>query len=218
MALVPYSAEPRAEPTSPAETRAQVLVLGANRPEVPHHDTTAVRKLRIDWPIVAKAWVVSEHEVTVRLYPDEAATLAAAERATFAPADSPDTGVRIVRSSDSPRAAGDEGREVSFVVADPRARLRPHDAGWVDFGRRSREVNALPADAVLASARGDIVWEASADGRTLTRRRVQIGRTRVGLSVIESGIDEGARVVTMNASLLEAESRLGGGRTEGIGP
>jgi hypothetical protein len=78
----------------------------------------------------------------------------------------------------------------------------------------------VPAQAVLASASGPYVLIASADGRSVSRRAVQIGKEFFGLDAVVSGLAAGERIAVDNAFFLDADRRLGagGGRTVEGGP
>jgi multidrug efflux pump subunit AcrA (membrane-fusion protein) len=69
-------------------------------------------------------------------------------------------------------------------------------------------VLVVPYAAVLESSEGPYVLVASTDGRTLTQRRVEIGRVLGGLAVVLSGLHVQERVLVRSAFFVDAERRL----------
>jgi multidrug efflux pump subunit AcrA (membrane-fusion protein) len=94
------------------------------------------------------------------------------------------------------------------------------DSGWVQLAARARQLLVVPASAVLYSGSGAYVLAAPPDGRTFTRRSVEIGTIldssyiaqlagdHFGAIVVLSGLQEGEQVVAGDTFFLDAERRL----------
>jgi hypothetical protein len=69
-------------------------------------------------------------------------------------------------------------------------------------------VEVIPYTAILEGDDGPYALVASGDGRTLSRRRVEIGRVLGGMAIILSGLRLHERVLVRSAFFVDAERRL----------
>jgi Cu(I)/Ag(I) efflux system membrane fusion protein len=92
--------------------------------------------------------------------------------------------------------------------ANPSGELRPEMFGEVVLQGTPREgVTTIPADAVIDSGTGQIVFVASGDGR-FSPRRVRLGTSEASRVEVVEGLAVGERVVTRANFLIDSESRL----------
>jgi hypothetical protein len=94
------------------------------------------------------------------------------------------------------------------------------ETGWLELDAKPQELVVVPESSVLYSGDGAYVLAAPAGGHAFKRRSIQLGRIldsgyvadraaeRLGGIVVLSGLDEGERVVTADAFVLDAERRL----------
>ncbi len=116
----------------------------------------------------------------------------------------------------SPRAVAGSDAAAGATAGQPAAperrasaiAIRPGEVGWVRLAGQRREVHVIPNAAVLWAPEGPYVLVASADGRTLTKRPVEIGKVFAGITVVLSGVRPPERVVIRDAFFLDAERRL----------
>jgi HlyD family secretion protein len=94
------------------------------------------------------------------------------------------------------------------VVKPPLPALRPGEAGWLDLGARTRSAVRIASSAVVDAPSGTFVFIADPDGRHFARRSVRVGRADSSEVVVESGLEEGERVVGMGTFFIDAETRL----------
>lgn len=96
---------------------------------------------------------------------------------------------------------------VRFVGKNPDGALRPGDIGEIQLTLPSEPRLLVPRDAVMDHGTFRYVFVEQAPG-VFSPRVVQIGPLFGEERAIVSGIDDGARVVTRGAFLLDSESRL----------
>ena len=95
------------------------------------------------------------------------------------------------------------------VVPHPKAPPPPPgEVGWVRLAPSKLQLQVVPYSAVLEAADGPYVLVASADGRTLTKRSVEIGRVLGGVAVVLSGLRNQERILVRSAFFVDAERRL----------
>lgn len=164
----------------------------------------------------APAWVQTGGAVAAILHEDEIAGLAAGETGQFFRAASPTAGVDVRRTAEPPSRWDRSTSRVAFRAVPGAPALGVHEVGWVQLARRSQDLLAVPTSSVLVSPDGSYVLVAAPDGRSFTRRSVQIGQVLAGFAVVVSGLQEGERVVVGNVFFLNAERRLSH-RPEGKG-
>src|SRR5262249_11421437 len=149
----------------------------------------------------------------------EVAALAPDARGSFALGAAPGTRLAVTRAAAPPEAWDQATARVRFRLDGDVARPGPGGAGWLSLPAETRPLLAIPDAAVLVSPEGASVLVASPDGRSFSKRRVELGRAFYGLSVVVSGLGAGERIAVESAFLLEAERRLRGGAPEaGGGP
>ena len=155
----------------------------------------------------APAWVAEDGTVVAMLYADEMAPGGAEQRGAFISPSTPAAGVGVHSTTGPPEPWDRSTSRVHFQV-DSAAPLRPGDVGWLKLAVRQREAPVVPAAAVLEGADGPYVLVASANGRTLTRRPVRVGRVFGGMAAVLSGLRASERVLIRGAFFVDAERRL----------
>jgi hypothetical protein len=168
-----------------------------------------VRKHFFTTDVRAPAWVEADGSVAAILYRDEVPTIAPDEQGVFAPSALDDVAAEVHLSGE-PLAPWDRSTvRVRFQAnPNPGRPLRPGEIGWVRLAAKRREVATVPWYAVLDSAEGPYVLVASADGRRVSKRPIEIGRVFGGLATVVSGLQPRERVVVSTAFFLDAERRL----------
>jgi hypothetical protein len=180
-----------------------------------------VRRRGFGQDLVAPAWVDADGTVVATLYKDELAALASDEGSTFSPASAPDERVGVRPTADPPEPWDRSTSRVRFVAehAGPREAsqsesvrraplLSPGDTGWLRIGARRLDPLVVANAAILEGREGPYVLVASADGRALSPRPVEIGRVLGGLAVVLSGLRIQERILVRSAFFLDAERRL----------
>lgn len=156
----------------------------------------------------APAWVDGDGAVVAVLRKDELGGLPSGERAEFFRAAAPAEGIAVRLTAAAPEIWDEATSRVRFRRETRGPELRPDDVGWVKLAARSRELLVIPAGAVLYSSAGPYVLVLGADGRTLGRRRVEIGSVSRGLAVVLSGLQDGEPIAIGSTFSLDAERRL----------
>jgi hypothetical protein len=174
------------------------------------HAYDYVRRRGLGQDLRAPAWVEGDGVIAALLYKDEIATLTPEEGAVFAPSTAPSAGVEVYRAPEQPTPWDRSTSRVRFrVTQHPMAAApRPGEIGWVRLAPKRLEPLVVPYSAVLEAAEGPYVLVASADGRTLSKRPVEIGRVLGGTAVVLSGLRQHERVLVRSAFFLDAERRL----------
>ena len=174
-------------------------------------DLVAVRALRFPLPTRAPAWIDADGSVVALFYLDEIAGLGAGTPAAFQPALSPiatapPAAVPLALEKGSLRAWDEALRELRFRFVGDKGG-RSGETGWVSISGPPRPVLALDEDLVFVGDGGRYVLVPARDGRSLERRRIQVGRVVNGRAVIVSGLREGEEVVRRRAFFLDADRR-----------
>ncbi len=208
MALERVSAGRReAAATGPAvDSAAYSFPESADRPS--YKLIANARRLTFAGTVRAPAWVEAGGLVRAILYEDELAGLGPGEPARFFRAALPAAGVEVRRIAGPPARWGPSTSRVDFRVAARAPALEAGDVGWVQLAARSRDLLAVPTSAVLVSSQGPYLLVAATDGRTFSRRSVEIGQVIAGFAVVVSGLSEDEPVVVGNTFFLDAERRL----------
>ena len=190
----------------------------------------------------APAWLGGGGVVTAVLHKDDLVGLAPGSHALFFGTTTSRTGIDVRLSSDAPapwdastlqvrfEAQSGHGDRQASANEPPAALLGAAlDIGWLDIAPRPRDLLVVPANAVLYTAEGPYVVAVDPDGKTLTKRSLEIGRIldsgyvaqqsadRFGAIVVLSGLQEGEKVVVEDTFFLDAERRLQEGRLMGPG-
>jgi hypothetical protein len=181
-----------------------------------------VRKRIFTADVRAPAWVEEEGTIAAILYKDEVPTLVHDEPGVFLSGVSQGASVAVRVAPDPPvpwdratvrvRCRVDVEEGAASRSARPEGGrsevLRAGEVGWVRLLPRRREVPMIPASAVLTAAEGPFVLVAAADGRSLRKRPVEIGRTFGGMVAVVAGLHHRERVLIQDAFFLDAERRL----------
>jgi Heavy metal binding domain len=189
---------------------AQLLAGAASgmAPNLIGYYPSPVRQHVLRYEIYAPAWAETETAAAVLVYRDQLPTLEPAERAAFLP--TADTGhERSVHLA--PGAPQPWDRSLSLVHFDLDAgapALSPGTVGWVRFSRRPRQMQVIPAAAVLQSSEGPYALVVSRAEGSLSKRPLEIGRIVTGLAAVISGLALREQVVSVNAFFWDAERRL----------
>ncbi len=175
----------------------------------------------------APAWIDTAGVVTAVLYKNDLEQLSPGDLCLFFRASSPNVGIDVHRTREPPAPWDGSTSRVRFRLArggpaiGPRGLVQnpgaPVEVGWVKLAAKSRELLVVPAGAVLYSSEGPHVLVAAADGRSFSKRRVEIGRIYRGLAVVLSGLSEQEPIVAANAFFLDAEERLQSQQAETFG-
>jgi hypothetical protein len=193
------------EPMRAVDDRPEAAVVRASSYQT--YDTIRRRFYAPDVP--EPAWVDEDGAVVADLYWDELPTPLADARATFISSRAvPATEVPVRASGDAPEPWDASTCHVRFRVRDDGVPPEPGQVGWLRFTDRPHGVPVLPRSAILEGADGPRVLVASADGRILTSRPVQTGRSFGGVTAVLSGVSATERVLTGDAFYVDAELRL----------
>src|SRR5205823_320967 len=125
--------------------------------------------------------------VTAIVCRDVLPALSPDDKAVFSPSASPEIAVEIHPSLESAPPWDGSTSRVRFHVSDAGA-LRPGDVGWVKIADKRREALVVPYAAVLEDDDGPYVLVVATDGRTQTKRQIEIGRVIGGTAVVVSGL------------------------------
>jgi len=175
----------------------------------PNYKLIASAERRVFARVVrAPAWVEAGGRVAAILYENELTGLDPGEHGQFFRAAAPAEGVGVHRTAEPPARWDPSTSRVLFRVDPGAPVLEPGEVGWVQLAARSQELLAVPASAVLVSPQGPYVLVAAPDGRTFTKRSLEIGQVLAGFAVVMSGLREEERVVVGNVFFLNAERRL----------
>jgi hypothetical protein len=169
-----------------------------------------VRRRGLGQDLHAPAWVDPDGLIAALLYKDELAALTPEERVVFSPSTAPSTSVEVHLAPEPPAPWDRSTSRVRFEVGPhPIAPAPgPGEVGWVRLAPKRLELQVVPFSAVLEAAEGPYVLVASPDGRTLSKRAVEIGRVLGGTAVVLSGLRYQERILVRSAFFLDAERRL----------
>ena len=229
MALRPsVGAATRAPPAPAGPAPALTLALPARlAADARAYEVSQIRPRQFSRGVHAPAWLRAPGVLTALLYRDEIDALVAGESGRFTSSATPDAPPASVRfTGDAPKPWDQTTSWVSFhIVADAKspatepATDSPGDGpGWLTLPAKSRSLLVVPDHALLQSAEGPWVLVAGPDGRSFTRRRIEIGQTFNGLAVVVGGLTAGERIAVGNTFLLDAASRLGADDEPGRAP
>lgn len=166
------------------------------------------------------AWVESDGSISAIFYRDQIASLSPEEPGTFTRTASPQTSI-AVRKIEGPAVAWDRSTSrIRFELDRDRApkggpALEPGQVGWLEVARRTREVMAVPASAIVQSPEGPyVLMSAGASG--FEKRPIEIGETFVkqGYAIVLAGLHANDRVVARATFFIDAERRLHAGAKE----
>jgi Heavy metal binding domain len=187
-----------------------------------------VRHRGLGLEIRAPAWIEADGAIAAIVYNDALATLTADEQAVFSPSTgAPGEGEAVevratLDASDAPlswdRATSRVHFQVAPVAATAAPTLRPGEVGWVRMAGKRRDVEVIPFRAVLQGAEGPYVLVGAGDGRTLTKRPIEIGRVVGGVATVLSGLRLQERVLVRGAFFVDAERRLRRQSSVEVGP
>jgi Heavy metal binding domain len=202
----------------------------------------AAKRKVITQLVRAPAWL-DAGVVTAVLHKDDLVGITPGAHALFYGTTTSRTGIDLRLASDRPAPWDSSTLQVRFEVVEKGVASKgralaqgpsgstpaaTRDTGWLDLAPRPRDLLVVPASAVLYTADGPYVVAASSDGKTFTKRSIEIGRIldsgyvaelskdRFGAIVVLSGLHESEQVVVEDTFFLDAERRLQEGR--GIGP
>jgi hypothetical protein len=169
-----------------------------------------VRRRGLGQDLHAPAWVDSDGLIAALVYKDELAALTAEESVVFSASTAPSVGIQVHPAAEPPIPWDRSTSRIRFRVSpDAMAPTPgPGEVGWVRLAPKRLEVQVIPYSAVLEAAEGPYVLVASSDGRTLTKRPVEIGRVLGGTAVVLSGLRNQERILVRSAFFLDAERRL----------
>jgi hypothetical protein len=168
----------------------------------------------------APAWLGPNGIVTAVVHKEAMEGLRAGDKAVFFRNIEPAKAV-AVRLTSEPMAPWDPATVQVRFVADNAPGL-DGDMGWLQLDATAHELLVVPESSVLYSSEGAYVLAAPAGGHAFTRRSIEVGRIldsgsvadqaaeRLGGIVVLSGLNEGERVVSSDAFVLDAERRLRG--------
>jgi multidrug efflux pump subunit AcrA (membrane-fusion protein) len=159
--------------------------------------------------IRAAAWVETDGLVLAVFYRDEFASLERLEGVSFWPAKNGSPKVKLVFARD-PIFPWDRSTSLVPFRFDPSSSaLRKGQLGWVVLPAEPREFLVVSSNAVIDSPEGPyVIGPDSKDGRTLTKRPLELGRVFNGVAVVMSGLRVGEPVVAADTFFLDAERRL----------
>jgi len=161
----------------------------------------------------APAWIDANGVIAALVYRDDLVGFAPEVPAVLYPASAPSRGIDVALTADPPTDWDGATAHVHFrVVAAPDPRdadpaLRPGQHGVVVIAARPRELQVVPASAVLPSAEGPYVLALDPVHRRLVPRMIQTGRTHHGATAVLSGLADGDSVVTTGAFLVDVDAR-----------
>jgi hypothetical protein len=226
-ASVPYLCPMHPEVVSPvpadcpicgmALERASGAEKAASATAAESHRFAKVERRVIAQVIREAAWTQGDGMIAVMFSRDELVGLSPGERALFFARASPAAGRPAFRLVEAPIPRDATTVWVRFLL-DGKA--LPPTTGWLQLDAKPRELLVVPESAVLYSGEGAYVLAAPPNGRTFTRRNIEVGRTldaghvadlagdHFGLVVVLSGLAEGERVIASDTFLLDAERRL----------
>ena len=147
--------------------------------------------------------------VSALLYADERDALAPGEAGWFASTAEPRERIEVRATNGPSRRWDDATSLVPFRVDAPASRrVRPGDVGWLTIPARPRRLRVVTTAAFIAAPDGPSLFVAAPAGDTFTKRRVEIGRSFFGVTVVTSGVADGERVAVGNAFFFETDARL----------
>ena len=156
----------------------------------------------------APAWLEASGLLVALLYREDLTGISPDEHAVFFRATRPADGIRVHRTTDPPAAWDESLSRVHFRLDPGEPVPSSGEVGWLTLAARPRELLVVPSRAVVSSPEGRHVLVVSKDGRTFTRRPVEIGRASRGFTVVTAGLGDQERLVVGNTFFLDAARRL----------
>ena len=212
---------PSREDTAPEDTIAAAQILsraaGGLAPNLLGYYPSPLRQHVLRYEVFAPAWLETATSLAVLVYRDQVPALEPAERAGFSPTADPGAEVEV-HLGPGPTVAWDRSLSlVHFSMAAAVPGMQRGTVGWVKFAPKPRQMQVIPAGAVLEGAEGPYVLVVSRGEGRATKRPVEIGRIVTGLAAVVSGLDLRELVVSVNAFFWDAERRLQAERRAGGG-
>ena len=156
----------------------------------------------------AWAWVEDDRRIIGLLFLDEVGVVPLGAEGVFHAPGLPTVGIPVRRTEGVAVPRDGSTSELEFRVTAGRGNPSPGTVGWIEIPVRSAPALVVPSSAVLQSPEGPAVLVQLGEGSRLSRRQVTVGRSRVGMTVIVSGISAADRVVTRGAAFLDREQTL----------
>ncbi len=156
------------------------------------------------------AWVGDDGVLTAIFYKDQVAALGAGESGLFALSRDPRQVTPAHRAAAVPVAWDESTEAVKFEFPRNAAPFPAGTVGWLELGRRPREMVTVPASAVVQSPEGPYVL-VSTGGFAFEKRPIEIGETfaKQGFAVVLAGLHVNERVVARATFFVDANRRLG---------
>jgi hypothetical protein len=201
-----------------AEVPGETLSLSDEARPLLRTSVGLVRRHVLGQPLRLPAWCENEKRIVALVPTDEASGLDAGLRGTFASGRAPDARIDVARTSDAPLRWD---RTLSRLVFEPAPGVRAletGEVGWIVLTPPLRTVLVVPDTAVTQGPDGPYVLSVSADSRSLSLRRVEIGRVFSGLAVVTAGLEDHELVLVKNTFFLDAERRLRAPRPVTVAP
>jgi hypothetical protein len=205
MALEPVDTSQRGA-SPPGESPAFSLAESASLEDYKVAGTVKRRVYALQ--VRAPAWLEDKGRVTAVLYNDQLTGLRPNEHGLFHPAAAPALAIDVRLTAEPPAPWDGSTSRVHFRLGPGVPALEAGAAGWLTLAARPREQLVVPSSAVLNSPDGPYVLVAGADGRTFSKRRVEIGKVYGGFATVPSGLRDQEAIVVAGAFFLDAERRL----------
>jgi hypothetical protein len=167
-----------------------------------------VRRRGLGQDLIAPAWVDADGTVLANLYNDEIAALGPDELHVFTSSATPPSSAQVRATMDPAEPWDRSTSRARFRASADERSLRAGDVGWLRLAIKHVQPEVIPSTAILEGDDGPYVLAATADGRSLAKRPVAVGRVLGGIAVITSGLHAQERVLVRSAFFLDAERRL----------
>jgi hypothetical protein len=170
-----------------------------------------VRPLTISLEMNAPASLESATDGVALFHLDEGEMIQPGEEGLFSPSTGFTPGKPyLIKVRVSPKAPVRwDGSTVLVHFDVPRGTDFPAgQTGNLKLSARVRDKLAIEESAVLRDPEGAYVLVTSQDRRTLTKRRVEVGRKQAGYVTIVSGLSEGEYALAKHTFVLDLERRL----------
>lgn len=168
----------------------------------------SLRLERVTAALVVLAWAESRDRIVAVVDNDDLRAVPPTEVGWFQSSRRESARIPVRRTRDHPSPWGHSSSRASFAVAGTPSSIQRGEIGTLHFGPHGREVALIPEAAIVSSPEGPHVLVVSDDRASLTRRRVETGKTTSGAVSLLSGIGERDLIVTRNAFFFDAERRL----------
>ncbi|MDP9002577.1 MAG: hypothetical protein M3O46_21010 [Myxococcota bacterium] len=154
------------------------------------------------------AWVEADGKVAALVYKDELEGLPPDVPGIFYRAEAPSEPIRAHMLREPFEPWDRSTSRVRLEIEGTAPALRAGAIGWVRLGVKGRGVAVIPYHAILEGEGGPYVLVASEGGHTLTKRRVEIGKTYADMTFMLSGVRPNERILVRSAFFVDAERRL----------